>query len=74
VLSTGKPTAEKGAKAAKLGTTKRKDGMTQATYAGFPLYGYVKDTKPGDALGNNLDQFGAEWYALTPAGSKPKGS
>jgi predicted lipoprotein with Yx(FWY)xxD motif len=74
VITTGKPTAGKGAIASKLGTTKRKDGTMQATYAGFPLYDYVKDAKPGDTLGNNLEQFGAEWYALTPAGTKPKGS
>jgi predicted lipoprotein with Yx(FWY)xxD motif len=41
------------------------------TYNGWPLYTYVGDKKPGDTNGNDLSQFGAQWYALTPAGVKP---
>ena len=40
--------------AAKLGTTKRKDGTTQVTFAGHPLYTYTADTKPGEANGNDF--------------------
>ena len=68
----GKPKAEKGAESSQLGTTKRSDGGTQVTYAGFPLYTYVGDKAPGDTNGNDLDQFGAEWYAVTPSGGKPE--
>ena len=68
----GKPKAEGGATASLLGTTKRSDGSTQVTYAGLPLYLYVGDKAPGDTNGNDLDQFGAEWYALTPQGEKPE--
>jgi predicted lipoprotein with Yx(FWY)xxD motif len=68
--TSGNPTGQKGASASKLGTSKRTDGTTQVTYAGYPLYTYVSDTKPGDIKGNNLDQFGAEWYALHPNGKK----
>ena len=50
--------------ASKLGTTKRKDGTIQVTYAGHPLYTYVADKKPGEANGNDIYSFGAEWYAL----------
>jgi predicted lipoprotein with Yx(FWY)xxD motif len=69
---TGTPKGEKGAQASKLGTIKRSDGSTQVTYNGWPLYTYTGDQKPGDANGNDFEQFGAEWYALTPAGVKPK--
>ena len=57
-----------GLAAAKLGSIKRADGKTEATYAGHPLYTYAGDTKPGDTRGQALDQFGAEWYVLAPSG------
>jgi predicted lipoprotein with Yx(FWY)xxD motif len=66
----GAPQAIKGAMAAKLGTTKRTDGTIQVTYAGWPLYTYAADTKPGDANGQDIDSFGAEWYALQPSGAE----
>jgi predicted lipoprotein with Yx(FWY)xxD motif len=69
-IAKGKVTAGAGADASKLGTTKRTDGSLQVTYNGLPLYYYVTDSKPGDTTGNNVDQFGAEWYAVTPAGVK----
>ena len=55
-----------------LGTTKRKDGTLQVTYAGRPLYTYVGDQRPGEANGNDIDPFGAEWYALQPNGQEPE--
>jgi predicted lipoprotein with Yx(FWY)xxD motif len=73
LLSEGKPQAGEGAMAAKLGTTQRKDGTTQVTYAGHPLYTYEADTKPGDAKGNDIDAFGAQWYALQPSGQDAEG-
>lgn len=66
----GKPQAGEGAMASKLGTTERKDGTVQVTYAGWPLYTYVADKKPGDANGNDFSSFGAEWYALLPSGEE----
>jgi predicted lipoprotein with Yx(FWY)xxD motif len=66
--SEGAPQAGEGAVASKLGTTKRKDGTVQVTYAGHPLYTYVEDTKPGDTKGNGLSSFGAPWQALKPSG------
>jgi len=53
----------------KLGTIKRSDGSTQATYNGHPLYTFVKDTGPGTDTGNGLDAFGGLWHALTASGS-----
>jgi predicted lipoprotein with Yx(FWY)xxD motif len=66
----GGPKATGGAMAAKLGTTKRSDGTVQVTYAGWPLYTYEADRKPGEANGADVDSFGAEWYALHPNGEK----
>ena len=71
LTGSGAPKGEKGASASKLGTIKRSDGSTQVTYNGWPLYTYQGDSKPGDANGNDFTQFGAQWYALTPAGVKP---
>lgn len=73
LLSEGKPQVGEGAMASKLGTTKRKDGTLQVTYAGWPLYTYEADRKPGDATGNDIDSFGAEWYALLPSGEEAEG-
>ena len=59
-----------GVQAAKLGTTKRSDGTVQVTYAGWPLYTYVADTKPGEDNGTDVKAFGATWYPLHPNGEK----
>ena len=53
----------------KLGTIKRSDGSTQATYNGHPLYTFVKDTGPGTDKGNGVNAFGGLWHALTASGS-----
>ncbi len=66
----GQPKMIKGADSKLLGTTKRKDGTEQVTYNNWPLYGYKGDSKPGDTNGNDFTQFGAQWYALTPAGKQ----
>jgi predicted lipoprotein with Yx(FWY)xxD motif len=70
LTTTGHPEAGDGATAGKLGTTKRSDGKTEVTYNGHPLYYYAGDTQPGDTSGQGLDQFGAEWNVLSPAGEK----
>jgi predicted lipoprotein with Yx(FWY)xxD motif len=57
------------AAAAKLGAITRPGGSQQLTYAGHPLYYFVKDRKPGQTTGQALDQFGAKWYALDAAGT-----
>ncbi|HEY2717774.1 MAG TPA: hypothetical protein VGI73_16300 [Solirubrobacterales bacterium] len=72
LLTEGEPQPSNGADASQLGTTKRKDGTMQVTYAGRPLYGFEGDKAPGEANGNNIDAFGAEWYALTSSGEKPE--
>lgn len=64
----GKPKAGSGVDAAKLTTLTRDDGTTQVAYNGHPLYYYAEDEAPGDTNGNDSDEFGAEWYAMTAAG------
>ncbi|HEU4392316.1 MAG TPA: hypothetical protein VFR04_01635 [Solirubrobacterales bacterium] len=70
VLTEGAPQVGEGASASKLGTTKRKDGTVQVTYAGHPLYTYTADSKPGEANGQDVDSYGAEWYALEGSGAE----
>ena len=40
------------------------------TYNHHPLYTFVKDTKKGQTNGEELDAFGAEWYAVSTDGTK----
>lgn len=65
LLTTGAPVGGTGVDASKLGSTKRTDGSEQVTYNGWPLYYYVKDTKPGDVIGQNV---GTVWFVISPAG------
>jgi predicted lipoprotein with Yx(FWY)xxD motif len=68
VLTKGAPKAGAGVNAALLGTIKRRDGTTEVTYAGHPLYYFVTDKKPGDVTGQGIDAFGAPWYVVAPSG------
>jgi predicted lipoprotein with Yx(FWY)xxD motif len=65
-----RPHARGGAIGSKIGTIRRANGTRQVTYAKHPLYYYAGDTKPGDTSGQGLNQFGAKWYVLSPAGRK----
>jgi predicted lipoprotein with Yx(FWY)xxD motif len=73
LLSGSAPKGMKGVSASMLGTTKRKDGTMQVTFAGHPLYTYTADAKPGEGNGNDTDSFGAQWYALLPSGKEAEG-
>jgi predicted lipoprotein with Yx(FWY)xxD motif len=68
--TTGKATTGPGLAAAKTGATVRNDGGRQLTYNGHPLYRYAADSKPGDANGQGLNQFGGKWYVLNASGAK----
>lgn len=70
LIAVGKPLASAGARASLLGTTKREDGRRQVTYNHHPLYTFIKDTGKGQTNGENLDAFGAEWYAVSSLGAK----
>ncbi|GGK99951.1 hypothetical protein [Deinococcus radiotolerans] len=50
----------------KLSLVARKDGQKQVAYNGWPLYYWVKDTKPGETTGQNV---GKVWYAVNPGPS-----
>ena len=51
-----------------LGSVKRPDGSSQATYNGEPLYTYSGDTQAGQANGQGIKDVGT-WNAVSPAGS-----
>ena len=65
-IASGGVTVSGDAEKSKVGTV---SGTKQLTYAGHPLYYYVKDTDAEDVYGNGVNSFGAEWYALTPSGA-----
>ncbi len=46
-----------------LMTFARADGSTQVAYDGMPLYYWVKDTQPGDATGQNVNNV---WFVIQP--------
>jgi predicted lipoprotein with Yx(FWY)xxD motif len=68
----GKATAGTGVKAALLGTTKRKDGTKQVTYAGHPLYYFKLDKAAGQTTGEGLDFFGGKWWGVNSSGKAVK--
>jgi predicted lipoprotein with Yx(FWY)xxD motif len=57
-----------GIKRSLIGTTKRRDGRRQITYAGRPLYYYVGDTKAGQIRCQNVVEFGGTWLVVRPTG------
>jgi predicted lipoprotein with Yx(FWY)xxD motif len=70
LTTTGKPIADRGARASLLGTTKRKDGKLEVTYNHHPLYYFVSDQKPGQTIGQGVNQFGAPWWVISAAGKE----
>ncbi len=52
-----------------VGHLTRPDGSTQISYAGHPLYTYVRDVKPGFVTGQAIDQDGGPWYVIGAAGN-----
>ncbi len=65
LLTAGAPVAGMGADGSLLGTTTRKDGSTQVTYNGWPVYYWFKDKQPGDATGQGV---GGVWFVLNAKG------
>jgi predicted lipoprotein with Yx(FWY)xxD motif len=64
----GKPKAIGGARKTLLGTTRRRDGRTQVTYRGHPLYQFAGDTAAGQTSGAGLTDFGGRWDPVSAAG------
>jgi predicted lipoprotein with Yx(FWY)xxD motif/cytochrome c5 len=61
----GEATAGEGVDSKLLSTFERSDNTVQAAYNGLPLYRYVRDTAPGDTLGQNL---GRVFFLVSPTG------
>lgn len=72
VKSAGAPVAGHGVKRSLLGTIHLPSGVSQATYAGHPLYTYTGDSAPGQTSYVGISQFGARWYALAASGKRVK--
>jgi predicted lipoprotein with Yx(FWY)xxD motif len=64
-----KPSATGGAVGGDIGTVTSANGAAQVSYNGHPLYYFIGDHNPGQTTGQALNQFGARWYVLAPAGA-----
>ena len=69
VKGAAKPSAGTGASAKLIGTIRRANGTRQVTYAGFPLYLYAGDTRPGMTAGEGLLSSKARWYLVNVRGA-----
>ena len=63
------PRAGRGVKRSLLGTIRRPGGKRQVTYAGRPLYYYVRDRRPGQILCQDVFEFGGDWLVVRPNGA-----
>jgi predicted lipoprotein with Yx(FWY)xxD motif len=68
VPARGRPAAGRGARAGLIGTTLRRDGTRQLTYAGHPVYLYIGDS-PGRVLCHDVTEFGGVWRVIRGDGS-----
>ncbi len=69
VLTKGRPSAGRGVRRSLLGTTRRRSGKLQVTYAGRPLYFYVNEG-PGQVLCHNVYLNGGLWWVVGPNGKR----
>jgi predicted lipoprotein with Yx(FWY)xxD motif len=67
VLTARRPAAGSGARPRLLGTTRRRGGRRQVTYAGRPLYYYAADA-PGRVLCHDVVEFGGRWQVVRSTG------
>ena len=68
VLTDGEPRADRQARQGLLGTVERRDGTTQVTYAGHPLYFYAHEG-PGQVLCHDVEEYGGVWLVVRPSGT-----
>jgi len=52
-----------------VGIFHRSNGISQVTLNGHPLYAFVKDTKSGEANGQNFEGFGGTWHVVSTSGN-----
>jgi len=69
VLTKGSPVAGTRVRQALLGTTERRDGSTQVTYRGRPLYFYAHEGKDVVEC-HDIFLNGGTWYAVQPDGDR----
>ena len=67
VLTQGRPVAGEGLRPVLLGTVERRDGTSQVTYGGWPLYFYAHED-PGQVLCHDVVLNGGLWLAVGPEG------
>lgn len=67
-LSRGRLQAAGAVERSLLGTTRRANGTRQVTYAGRPLYYYVRDRSPGEVRCQNVFGFGGLWLVMRANG------
>ena len=68
-LTKGKAVAGSEARADLLGATRRRDGSSQVTYRGHPLYYFAGDSRPGSTEGQGLNDNGGLWYVVRTDGT-----
>jgi predicted lipoprotein with Yx(FWY)xxD motif len=64
-----KPALSGGVRSSLVSSDPDPSGGRVVTYAGWPLYLYVADPKPGTDNGQGINSSGGLWYVITPAGS-----
>jgi predicted lipoprotein with Yx(FWY)xxD motif len=69
VYTTGRPVAGRGIRQSLLGTTRRRDGRRQVTYAGKPLYYYAHEGA-GEVRCHNVNLNGGLWWVVGPDGRR----
>jgi predicted lipoprotein with Yx(FWY)xxD motif len=67
VLARGGAVAGDGVSKELLGTTIRRNGKRQVTYAGHPLYLYAHEG-PNQVFCQNVFEFGGRWLIVRPSG------
>jgi predicted lipoprotein with Yx(FWY)xxD motif len=73
-LASGSPAkAGSGVSESKIAVASTSSGAGQVIYNGHPLYYYAEDGKPGQTNGQGSNEFGGEWYAMSPSGQKIEG-
>lgn len=69
VLTAGHPVAGGGVRGELLGTIQRRDGETQVTYDGKPLYYYAHEG-PGEVRCHNVHLNGGLWWVIGHNGKR----
>ena len=67
VLTQGRPKAGRGVDPELLGTTRRRNGNRQVTYAGRPLYTYAHEGRD-EVFCHDVRLNGGYWWVLDPEG------